>query len=78
MCFYVSEGYVSVLGWPKRCSVEEPANWPLISIPSVFLLLIELPVFSGAHGYQARNNIFQLPLKVGHITKFWPMGYERR
>lgn len=56
----------------QRWSVEEPTNWPLIFILSVFLLLTEVPVFSWEHGSQARNSIFQLPLNVGHIAKFWP------
>lgn len=26
MCSYVSEGYVSTLGWPERWSVGKPTN----------------------------------------------------
>lgn len=60
MCSYVSEGYISILGQPENCLVENPTNWSLISILSIFLLGIEPLNFSWARGYQARNNIFQV------------------
>lgn len=47
--------------WAAREVVcRNPAHWSLISILSIFLLGIESLNFSWAHGYQARNNIFQL------------------
>lgn len=47
--------------WAAReVVVENPANWSLISILSIFLLGIESLNFSWARGYQPRNNIFQL------------------
>lgn len=60
MCSYVSEGCIATLGQPARWFVENPAHWSLIAILSIFLLGIESLNFSWAHGYQARNNIFQL------------------
>lgn len=48
--------------WAARevvCKKKVPTNWPLILIPSIFLLGIEPLDFSWIHGYQARN-IFQL------------------